>query len=195
MRNPNYCIWTSSYDRGLEWLLQMWSKIKEQAKDAELHIFYGWNLFDYVHRNNPERQAWKKKINDMMKIDGVYHHGRVSHKELAKAFKEAGLWTYPTDFGEISCISAMKAQIYGAIPVCSDYAALSETVQFGVKVPLDDPYMTRTAGWQEQYIKEVVGLLNDHNRQKEIRKEMCEKSKELFSWEGVAQQWDKEFKS
>src|SRR3990167_273832 len=190
MRNPKQLNWLSSYDRGLEWLLQMWPEIKKQVPDVTLKCYYGWNLFDFVHSNNPERQAWKKKINEMMQQDGITHVGRVGHKELQKAIEESGIWAYPTDFGEISCISAMRAQIGGCIPVVSDYAALKETVQYGIKVPLGEPYKVRTKEWQETYIKALVNQLNQDETERES---MMAWAKGKFAWAEVAKSWDEEF--
>ena len=193
MRDTKKLIYMSSYDRGLEWLLQMWPEIKKQVPDVTLDIYYGWNLFDAIHANNPERQAWKKKINGMMEQEGITHKGRVGHKELEKALSSAGIWAYPTDFGEISCISAMKSQCYGAIPVVSDYAALKETVQFGIKVPLDEPYKARTKEWQETYIKALVEMLKLPSDA--VRANMMKWAIETFAWSSVAKTWDKEFKN
>lgn len=191
-RDPYKLIWMSSYDRGLEWLLQMFPTIKAQVPQVTLDIFYGWELFTAIHQNNPERQAWKKKINGLMQQDGITHFGRVGHKELEKALSEAGIWSYPTDFGEISCISAMKAQCYGAIPVVSDFAALKETVQYGVKVPLDEPYKCRTKEWQETYIKALVEMLGSTHDG--MRQQMMEDAKSRFAWSSVAISWGEEFK-
>jgi hypothetical protein len=42
-RNPYQLIYASSYDRGLDNLLNLWPKIKAQVPQASLKIFYGWN--------------------------------------------------------------------------------------------------------------------------------------------------------
>ncbi len=185
MKNNYRCIWTSSYDRGLNWLLDMWPEIKKQVPQAELTISYGWNLFDTIYFNNPERQAWKAQIDAKMKQPGITHIGRIGQEEMVKELQRSAIWAYPTDFDEISCISAMKAQVYGAIPVTMDKAALKETVKFGVKVKGDiaDPEV------QKEYIKEVVKMLKTPID----REEMTKKAKELFSWEGVAKDWVEEF--
>ena len=65
----------SSYDRGLDILLLMWSDIKKKYPDAELHIAYGWDLFDKAALNNKERMEWKADIVELMKQPGVHHHG------------------------------------------------------------------------------------------------------------------------
>src|SRR3990167_10920217 len=82
IRNPHRCIYTSSYDRGLEHLLKMWPDIRREIPDAELVVCYGWQLFDIGYRDNPERMAWREKINKLMEQNGIAHLGRISHAAL-----------------------------------------------------------------------------------------------------------------
>lgn len=191
MRNNKTIVYGSSYDRGVEHLLKMWPEIKKQVPEAKLRIFYGWDLFMVGYKDNPERMAWKDRIDGLMQQDGIIHLGRISHEAVKVEFENAGIWAYPTHFGEISCITAMKAQIYGAVPVVVAYAALKETVQHGVKID-GDIYDQET---KDEFIKQVVGLLKDENKQEEIRKEMMPWAREKFTWTNVAKQWDKEFRS
>ena len=79
----------------------------------------------------------------------------------------------------------MRAQVAGAIPVTTDYAALAETNKYGIKVP------GKAGENNDVYLKELISLLKDEKRQEEIRKEMI-KNKDIFSWERVARQWQKE---
>ena len=185
-RSPHSIIWSSSYDRGLVWLLNMWPEIKKQVPDATLDIYYGWNLYDIVHKGNPARAQWKTQMVKMMQQNGMKEHGRVGHRELERAFGESAVWGYSTDFQEISCISAMKAQAYGAIPVVPLYAALKESVCCGgLKLDID---ITEKSG-RNIYAKELISLLKDEKRQEEIRKTMMECAKERFLWSKIAIQW------
>jgi hypothetical protein len=130
-------FWGSSYDRGLQYLLFMWSDIKKKFPDTELHICYGWELYDIGARGNPERQEWKRSVEQLMGQDGIYHHGRVGKQELADIRKECGIWAYTTEFKEINCITALDCASDGVVPVTMDYAALKETVKYGIKVKGD----------------------------------------------------------
>lgn len=190
VRDPHLIVYGSSYDRGLEHLLKMWPDIKKNVPDAKLRIFYGWNLFDIGYADNPERKAWKEKINKLMQQEGIVHLGRISHGALEMEFQRAGVWAYPTHFGEISCITAMKAQAMGAVPCVINYAALIETVQFGVKIK-GDIYDQET---KDLYKNALIGLLNDTKYQEDVRKEMIPWAKENFAWGKVADQWDREFR-
>jgi len=191
MNAPNKVIWTSSYDRGLEHLLKMWPDVVKEVPNAKLNVFYGWQLFDKFFRDNPERMAWKEKMEEMMTHKGITHHGRVPQPQIIKEMKKCGIWAYPTHFGEISCITGMKAQALGCVPVVVEYAALETTVQHGIKIKGDiyDPKVS------EKFKTELIDLLKDSERQDEIRKKMVPWARREFTWSKVAEQWDKEFKS
>ena len=184
-RNPYRMIYTSSYDRGLVYLLHMWEDIKKEVPQANLHCFYGWILYDIVHKGNPARMKWKAQVQEMMRQEGITDHGRIGHEQLKEEFLKSGIWAYPCSFEEISCISAMKSQAFGSVPVVTDYAALKETVQYGVKVDVD---ITDSDG-QEKYKKELIAMLKDPERQEKIREEMIPWAREKFLWKHVAQQW------
>ncbi len=189
-RNPHLMIYGSSYDRGLEHLLKMWPEIKKEVPDAQLHVFYGWNLFDKVYGDNPERQAWKEKINKLMEQEGITHLGRISHQGCIVEHMKAGVWAYPTHFGEISCITAMRAQCYGSVPCVINYAALKETVKWGVKIE-GDIYESEV---KKLYLNALIGLLRDEKFQEDVRREMMGGARDLFSWRKVAEQWTEEFR-
>ena len=56
-----------------------------------------------------------------MEQEGITHHGRVPQSKMREWIEKCGVWAYPTHFGEISCLSAMKAQAFGAMPVVINY--------------------------------------------------------------------------
>ena len=188
--NPKRLIYASSPDRGLVYLLKNWHRVIKEVPDAELHIYYGFDLFDAIHRNNPARMQWKKQVMEMMKQPGITFHGRLGHQALHEEYAKAGIWAYPTDFEEISCISAMKAQALGAIPVVTNYAALQETVKNGVRVDVD---ITDDEG-QKEYFDTLIELMTDAKSQQSLREPMMKFAKENFGWDRVAAEWNQEFK-
>ena len=189
VRNPKKVIYTSSYDRGLQHLLEIWPDVKKEVPEATLDIFYGWKLFDQFYKDNPASMSWKGKMLEMMKAEGVTDNDRVSQAELTKEYESAGIFAYPAHFGEINCISAIKAQAYGAIPVVINYAALRETVQFGIKV--DGDVYDREVN--QEFKKQLIWALQNEEWQKEVRKPMMEWAGNI-TWENVAKQWSSVFK-
>lgn len=186
VRNHTRIIYSSSYDRGLFNLLKRWDRIKKEVPNAELHVCYGWNLFVKFYSSNPERMAWKKQMDDLMKQEGIFHHGRIGQDKLSELTKMCGIWAYPTDFQEISCITAMQAQALGAVPVVTNYGALKETVQYGEKVD-GDVFEQET---MEKWCDSLIWWLKNPKEQESIREEMIEWAKNTFSWEEVAKKWN-----
>lgn len=189
MRNLYRVIYTSSYDRGLLHLLEMWPDVKKEVPDAELHVFYGWQLFVQFYSGNPASMAWKAKMDELMKQPGITDHGRVPQKDLVKEYEQSGIWAYPTHFGEINCISAIKAQVYGCEPVVVNYAALRETVQYGRRIE-GDVYDQET---KDEFKKQLILALNEPMAE-EKRLEMQKWAKDTYSWKRIASDWDIEFR-
>ena len=189
MRNLKRVIYTSSYDRGLEHLLGMWPEVRKAVPDAELHVFYGWQLFELFTKGNSGAISWMNKVKDQLKQDGVTDHGRVSQIDLVEEYQKSGIWAYPTHFGEINCISAIKAQSYGCEPVVVNYAALKETVQYGRKVE-GDIYDQET---KDAYKKELIEALK-HPMDDKKRKEMSKWAMGKYAWSVIAKQFSDEFK-
>ena len=190
LRNTKRVIYTSSYDRGLEHLLLIWPEVKKAVPEAELHVFYGWQLFVQAYHDNPGSMAWKNKMVELMGADGIIEHGRVPQPQILEEMLKSGIWAYPTHFGEINCITAQKAQALGCIPVVVNYAALTTTVQFGVKVE-GDIYEKST---REVYQKELIEALKNEEWQETVRVPMIAWANSTFVWANTAKQWDAEFK-
>jgi glycosyltransferase involved in cell wall biosynthesis len=189
MRNLKRIVYTSSYDRGLEHLLEVWPDVKKAVPDATLDCYYGWQLFQEFYKDNPASMKWKAKMEELLKQDGVTDHGRIPQQELEKEMRESGIWAYPTHFGEINCISGLKSQAYGCEPVVVNYAALKETVQYGRKVE-GDIYDEET---KEEFKKQLIEALL-HPMTKNKRYEMMDWAKDKYSWSRVADQWIEEFR-
>lgn len=190
-RNPLKCFYASSPDRGLDLVLEGWEEVVKKVPDAQLHVFYGFTkTYDEFARKRPEMERFKEQILNRMQAAGnVVFHGRVSHAQLARQMQTCGLWLYPTYFDEISCITAMKAQAAGAVPVCAQKAALDETVQFGIKCGKD--IYENFDHWVEQ----TVRLLEQPELQEIIRNSgMSAWACENFSYEKLASDWSSMFR-
>ena len=187
MRNI-HLLYSSSYDRGLEHLLQMWPKIKAKHKEATLDCCYGWDTFDIICANNPERMNWKKIMVEAMKQQGITDHGRLGKEELNKLREKCGILAYPSQFFEIFCISAVEAQLHGCVPVVTNLGALSETVQCGVVVDGD---ITKKET-QDKYLEALLDLMGNEGRRKSLSDKGREWAKK-FSWANVAHAWSDVF--
>lgn len=204
-RVPGRLFWGSSYDRGLKELLEHWPKIKLAVPEATLHIAYGWKTWESLAKRQGDKyyehfKNLKKDFEEMMGQDGITHLGRISHDQVAKELLEADVWSYPTWWPEISCITAMKAQIAGALPVVIPTAAVAETVQWGYKT--DRGYYTGLKGDVaapgdaiDQWVNGTIEMLQKggSDETEDYRNQMMEWARKKFDWATVAKDWAAEF--
>jgi hypothetical protein len=190
-RDPYKIVYGSSYDRGLKELLEMWPEIKAYEKNATLTVFYGMSMI--------QDENFKDEIKHLLNQEGITELGRISHKEVAEQFASAGVWCYPCWFPEISCITAMKAQAYGAIPVITPTAALQETVRWGLttREPRDHngemPWGTEMpTRLMDRYV-DITRKALDPDYQYRFRQMMMSDARR-FTWERVALSWDRLWK-
>ncbi|MBF0375316.1 MAG: hypothetical protein HQL39_18120 [Alphaproteobacteria bacterium] len=202
-RQPFTLCYGSDYDRGLLIILELWPQIREVVPEARLRVFYGWQVYDSKVEalragGAPELADWlqlKDRLLTLMAQDGVTHLGRIGHREVAAEFLRAEVWAYPCQFPETSCITAMKAQAGGAIPVVVPVAALAETVVFGVRttrLPADIRRIDRAL--LGEYGNLLVSVLRDRGHQEEWRPRMTEFARRHFAWRSVAREWLDDFR-
>jgi glycosyltransferase involved in cell wall biosynthesis len=183
-RNPKKLVYSSSPDRGLLHLLQIFRVARETVPDLELHVFYGWNNIDAWGGKTPHVPNLRQDVEKLITQPGVINHGRVGQPELWKHYATAGIWCYPTTFTETSCITSMEAQALGAIPITNPLWALRENVQFGVLIPGD---CWRDELVKARYVEELIQLAA--NPPEAVRAPMMDYARHRFSWERVTDQF------
>ena len=185
-RNPKKVIYSSSPDRGLDYILEhVWPRVLKVEPEAELHIYYGWNNFDKFMGMFPQLGQFKSKMIDLLSsAKNVIQHGRISQEKLAKEMMSAGVWLYPTYFSETYCITAVEVQLAGCYPVTNDLAALAETVQSGTVFRLAE-WPLEDENTREQYAVATVAAMNIDPSVREAVKE----SAPAHSWDEVAKMW------
>jgi glycosyltransferase involved in cell wall biosynthesis len=170
----------SAYYRGLEVLMDMWPYIRKQVPDASLEVAYGWQSWVAIEGKNELYHRINAKF-ALLKPQGLTVHDRLSHEDLAKLMRRTQVWAYPTQFNEINCITALKAQEAGMIPVTTDEAALKENVRSGKVLHLPDIY--EDEGQQQIFADAVIDAL------KHPEKYPVEPVPEV-AWSDIARQWE-----
>lgn len=188
-RNPCRLIYTSAYYRGLETLVNLFAEIKQQVPRAELHVFYGWFFWDAIYGKDPLMQQRKEEIKKTMVRLGIQEHGRVSQEQILQEYAKSSILAYPTEFGEVSFISGMKAQALGCIPVTTTAGCLEETIKFGLKVKSKKIYSDTDA--QKKWVQGAVNLLKNPPSEKQ-REKMMSWARKRFDWDRIAEEWHEE---
>lgn len=168
---PNRLIFASSYNRGLEVILSSWGKIRKEVPDAEIHCFYGWNVYDKMVREyNLNDAGFKERMIKLFKQEGVYEYGRIGHKELAQEYLKSSIFAYPCNYsGEINCIALSKALLAGCSCVTNDFAVCKER----------NPHYVVT---DSEFIDKVIEVLKSKDRKT---------GGIVETWEDVAKDWVK----
>lgn len=208
-RDPYKVVYGSSYDRGLSHLLEAWPRVQAKVPDANLTVFYGFQAararcFQLIrpswksYRNQNPFGYWKYRRATLagMRRVNAQHLGRIGHLEVAREFLSAGIWAYPTAFPETSCITAMKAQAAGAVPVVIPSGAVDETVRFGAKTSTNaNDYASGRIppSVYEEWEELLVCNLTDPGKLEPLRQRMMADARQRFAWDTVAGEWVAEF--
>ena len=208
-RDPYKVVYGSRYDRGLSQLLEAWPRVKAAVPEAHLTVFYGFesaraNSFDlirrriksYWYRNPVAFWIYRRAMEAAMRRASAQHLGRIGHLDVARQFLSAGVWAYPTAFAETSCITAMKAQAAGAVPVVIPSGALDETVEFGIKTSTsanDYPGRRLPPQVYEEWEAALISHLRNPAKLEPLRARMAAAARQKFAWESVAREWNEEF--
>lgn len=201
--DPQRLIYASSPDRGLIHLLDAWPEIRAAYPNAALEVYYGFTSYfrEAMAKSESLRKVYEETLR---KIDqpgitvprnGAPGDWLVDQRQLSEAFHRSGIWAYPSTFPEISCITAMQAQTSGAIPVCSGYWALSETVRHGKVIGARDDQFNDRPDLRRQWLDELLRLMGSPREQEMIRMQMVPESRIRFLWSEVARCWNEKFLS
>jgi glycosyltransferase involved in cell wall biosynthesis len=155
-RNLRRVVHNSSPDRGAKHLVAAWPEIRSRVSDAELHLFYGFEMWELADPNNVERKELLYRIRSL-EGSGVFLRQRVSADALAGELLTSGVWCYPCTWPEIFCVAAVEAQMAGLRIVSTPVGALSEVVRAGA---LLKPDMGSDEG-REALVKTVVLALTE----------------------------------
>jgi tetratricopeptide (TPR) repeat protein len=193
-KDPMLLVNTSSPDRSMDVLPELFMRVKKEVPKARLAWCYGWEIFDNSFHENQQMMEWKRNIQKQMQEAGIEDLGRLSQKDCAKLYLEGSILAYPSEFAEIDCISVKKAQACGCMPITTDFGALEESVQYGIKVHSNKTKDTwaRPGKWsygiedeeaKQAWVRAVVKQLKSDNYPD--GKEWAKK----FSWDKISLQW------
>lgn len=193
-REP-WAVYSSSPDRGLVNLLQLWPDVLDLVAEAspgtapQLHLAYGFtSTYEAMAEHSPHLQAVRREVEDAMAMPGVVWHGTLGQAALRGLQQRARVWAYPTDFPEVSCITAMEAQAAGMAVLTTDVAELPATA--------GPAQLQRFPAWEQcserdrmAYAQELAQLLVDAERWGPYHQRSREQAPR-FDVTLVAEQWN-----
>ena len=200
-KDPYLVINTSSPDRSLDVLPALWARVREQFPKARMQWMYGWTNFDNSFAEDSKKMLWKKQIHQSMEEAGIEDLGRLTQAEVGRKYQEASFLAYPSNFAEIFCISVLKAQAAGCMPITTDFGAFKEINKFGTQTPSKATKDTWAKPYQyhfgitdleeqDAWVEAMVSALKNQER---MDMHSVSEWVQGFSWENVARKWNEHF--
>lgn len=155
-------LYQSRPERGLEHLVRpggIMERLAKECPQANLIIVGYDNTAGHMRAYYEQLNAWANLL------PNVVHLGALDKPRLAELQMHCDLLIYPTEFEEVSCITAMEAMHAGLPMLTSGQAALNETCADSgtILVPLKDGKADEDA-----FVEQVLALysnLNDPERE------------------------------
>ena len=189
------CLFTSTVERGLSSLLEVWSRIKAQVQEAKLELycsFLGWGVS--AEENNQMMGDWYRRIDSMHDL-GVTNHKHVNAAGMLAAQQRADLYLYPSDYRETCCMSVLESMMSGTIPVVTGRAGLLEKVIPGVMGAVVPAYGVDTKRYQDIFVEKTVALLRLGPEDRNRIRQNCRAYASNFTYDKLVKQWSDEWQS
>lgn len=194
---PGKVIYTSRPERGLHYLLQfIMPKIWQQRPDVKLHYanysLQGMQVPEHVRQVSAVCEQLTQRYN----ANGprVIKLGHLTKAELYQEMSSAELLLYPTDFPEISCLTAMEAAQCGTPIISTRDFALRETVKSGKTGYLIAGHPTDPT-YQEKFVRKALHLLNNTSAREKMSANGPEWNRSQgYHWDIVAERWEGKFR-
>ena len=125
-------IFTSNPLRGLDWLLDVWSRLIEpEVPGAELHIFSGAVTYGAAGARKGDAMASVLGKAESLGQQGVRLRKPVDKATLINELRLARVMLYKGDINETFCLAIAEAQILGVPAVVQPIGSMVERVRDG----------------------------------------------------------------
>jgi glycosyltransferase involved in cell wall biosynthesis len=195
---PGRCIYSSSPDRGLHWLLQEWPAIKRAVPHATLHIFYrlepwirGFDSTPYFPPIEPNRARALYVQEALARLSdpkwGITLRDSVSRETIEREMAQATVMAYPCDtlsWSEGFSCSLLEGCAARACPVTTDCDALGGV--YGDALPLTARNGRDPKEWVPEWRQAVIKALT-HGDYRDDVNQKARAFAEKLTWRRVAE--------
>lgn len=185
-KKPKQLMFSSRPERGLENLVRPDGIMEKLYKiDPEIHLV----VAGYDHTVDWARGYYEMLWARVKELPNCSLAGALPKHRLYKLMAESNIYVCPSDFEEISFITAMEVMRSKMVLISTDCGATRETVG-DCALLLQGP--TNTEEYQERFINSVTGIINDHDRRNQIIDAGYQRT-EKMDWGNVAKEWEERF--
>ncbi len=188
-RDRKRLIFASSPYKGLELTIPFLKYLREKDPQIEFHSFSGLDI--YAREKSIEGVAKEQCENinrELEKISGVFVHGNILQKELAREYMKSAVLFYPNVWLETSAKVVIEAQAAGCPIITSALGALPELVgDAGILI-------NEKVGSQEymdKFIRATLELLSNDKLWSKLSLNGKMRAQKYFSYDLVAQRFER----
>jgi len=171
-RNPYRFCYVSYYTRGLQHIIpNIWYIIKQIEPKAELHLYYGMDMFSEEVQNG---------LKQFTSLPGVTDHGRQPIEMIIREKYMSSFQLYVTNtIAEIDCISIRESLVAGCIPLISNFGVFSE--REGIHFNLND----KDPESMKEIAINIIKMISDKDKMNILRN-VFKKSNTIVDWSTCA---------
>jgi glycosyltransferase involved in cell wall biosynthesis len=183
-KSPQF-VYSSSPDRGLWHILEIWPRLRKDFPGASLLVGYGaQSWIDYNKWSHGRQGEMAVEIERLLKMPGVKDVGKIGQGELAELQEGADAWLYPLDAmnaTESGCITAVENAAAGN-PIITTDCDCMPTEFGGIGRIVDLPWDA------DKYYEAVYDVLTDEDYYVTMQQK-GRKFAEGRDWSIIANQW------
>ncbi len=186
---PPVIAYTSTPERGLDLLLDVFPKIREAIPGTRLKVFSSMKVYQVAEADD---QSENNRLYRLCRdTEGVEYVGSLPQPELASELRAVTVLAYPNTVPETSCIAVMEAMASGCWVVTSNWGGLPETTAgFASLIPVEGDWDI----YKDRFIEEIVQVLaactatDPTDAELHLRQQVEYVNRE-YNWSARSQQW------
>jgi glycosyltransferase involved in cell wall biosynthesis len=165
VREPHSAVWSSSPDRGLHRLLEIWPDVRKKVPDAVLRVCYRFEPWYETFKEDMSKTGQRARyIHECFRRygtkgeNGIVLMDAVPNREMARLLGTSAVLPYtcePMSFTEGFSVSIMDACAAGALPIISDADAIGDIYKGVAHVISGKPSESREA-WIDSIVRAMT---------------------------------------
>jgi glycosyltransferase involved in cell wall biosynthesis len=186
---PPIIAYTSTPERGLDLLLEIFPRIRTAVPGTRLKVFSSMKVYQVAEAQ--EQSEYGSLYRMCQTTEGVEYIGSLPQPGLARELQSVTLLTYSNTVLETSCIAVMEAMASGCWVVTSNWGGLPETTAgFACLIPVRDNWEAYKAHFLEETIQILASCTatDATDAEAHLRRQVEYVNRE-YNWSARAQQW------
>ena len=186
---PPIIAYTSTPERGIDLLLEVFPKIRRAVPGTRLKVFSSMKVYQVAEADDESEYGQLYRL--CKDTEGVDYIGSLPQPELARQLRAVTVLAYSNTVPETSCIAVMEAMASGCWVVTSNWGGLPETTAgFARLISIEGSWEV----YKDRFVEETVQVLtkctatNTTDSETHLRQQV-EYVNSSYTWSVRAEQW------